>query len=477
MIFPFGPAPSGAAGPPADAASKYNLPERNWYEGPVRYLLSREEEKQYRALATAEERLRFIEDFWARRDEDPSTPANESEIRFWKRVSEADGSFHDAPYPGWKTDRGKLHILLGPPDEIREGQATGRLGKEVPYAVWIYRQPRFEGMDRDTEVRFLQDPSGEMRMTDRLFMGRLERFGGVARSLSFQAGIAQKPPEPKHLLDTIAASRPPMDSDRFQTHYDFFLAADGNTSVVLTLGIRPPPPAPPKGGAPPPQTAPSGEWKVYARLSDGTSSYDLVEEGSFRTSEIAGDVDGLLLYQGRVSAPPGAYSVFYGIQDPATGELFSLGDRVQVPDFSGTAFLLSSITLAARLEPAERPDENPPFLVGRMTVIPKMAPVFQSGSEFAYYFQVYHPQLDPATGQASLDLTYQFFKAAALKKTGDPDFIPMAKPLLFENQSGQVHGRSIPLTGWPPGEFKIRVQVRDRIANKTIETESRFSVQ
>ena len=138
---------------------------------------------------------------------------------------------------------------------------------------------------------------------------------------------------------------------------------------------------------------------------------------------------------------------------------------------------LSSITLAARLEPAERPDENPPFLVGRMTVIPKMAPVFQSGSEFAYYFQVYHPQLDPATGQASLDLTYQFFKAAALKKTGDPDFIPMAKPLLFENQSGQVHGRSIPLTGWPPGEFKIRVQVRDRIANKTIETESRFSVQ
>ena len=475
-ILPFGPAPSGAAEPPADAASKYNRPDRNWYEGPVRYLLSREEEKQYRALATGEERLRFIEDFWARRDEDPSTPANESEIRFWKRVSEADGSFHDAPYPGWKTDRGKLHILLGPPDEIREGQVTGPLGKEVPYAIWFYQRPRFEGMDRDTEIRFLRDPSGEMRMTDRLFMGRLERFSGATRSLSYRAGVAQKPPEPKELLDTIAAARPPMGSGRFHTHYDFFLAADGNTSVVLTLGIRPTPPAPPKGGAPP-QTAPSGEWKVYARLSDGASSYDLVDEGSFRTSEVAGDVDGFLLYQGRVSAPPGAYSVFYGIQDPATGELFSLGDRVQVPDFAGAGFTLSSITLAARLEPAERPDENPPFLVGRMTVIPKMAPAFKSGSEFAYYFQVYHPQLDPETGQASLDLTYQFFRATALKKTGDPDFTPMAKPLLFENQTGQVHGRAIPLTGWTPGEFKIRVQVRDRIADKTIEAEARFSVQ
>jgi GWxTD domain-containing protein len=474
-VLPFCPAPSGAAEPPADAASKYNRPDKDWYEGPVRYILSREEEKQYRALVADEERARFIEDFWARRDEDPSTPANEFEIRFWKRVAEADGSFHDAPYPGWKTDRGKLHILLGPPDEIQEGQATGRFGKEVPYVIWIYHRPRFEGMDRDTEIRFLRDPSGEMRMTDRLFMGRVERFSGVTRSLSYQAGVAQKPPEPKQLLDTIAASRPPMDSARFHTHYDFFLAADGSTSVVLTLGIRPAPPDLPKGGAPP-QTASSGEWKVYARLSDGVSSYDLVDAGSFRTSEVARGMDGFLLYQGRVSAPPGAYSVFYGIQDPTTAELFSLGDRVQVPDFTGAGFSLSSITLAARLEPAERPEENPPFLVGRLTVIPKMDPVFKSGSEFAYYFQVYHPQLDPATGQASLDLTYQFFRAAALKKTGDLDFTPVAKPLLFENQSGQVHGRAIPLKGWPPGEFKIRVQVRDRIADRTIEAEARFSV-
>jgi len=475
-VLPSGSAPSGAAEPPADAASRYDRPEKDWYEGPVRYILSWEEEKQYRALGTEGERSRFIEDFWARRDEDPSTPANEFEIRYWKRVAEADASFRDAPYPGWKTDRGKIWILLGPPDEARQGQATGPEGREVSYVIWLYLQPRYEGMDRDTEIRFLPDPSGEMRMTDRLFMNRLERHSGVTRSLSYQAGVAQKAPEPKQLLDAIAASKPPMDTDRFRTHYDFFLAADGSTSVVLTLGIRPATIASPKGGAPP-QTAPSGEWKVYARLSDGVSSYDLVDSGSFRTAETARDVDGYLLYQGRVSTPPGVYSVFYGIQDPVTGELFSLGDRVQVPDFAGAGFSLSAITLAARLEPAERPEENPPFLVGRMTVIPKMDPVFKTGSEFAYYFQVYHPQLDPETAQAGLDLTYQFFRAAALKKTGDPEFSPVAKPLLLENQTGQVHGRAIPLTGFPPGEYKIRVQVRDRIADKTIEAEARFSVK
>mgnify|MGYP002476344252 CR=1 FL=1 len=167
MIFPFGPAPSGAAGPPADAASKYNRPDKDWYEGPARYILSREEEKQYRALATGEERLRFIEDFWARRDEDPSTPANESEIRFWKRVSEADGSFHDAPYPGWKTDRGKLHILLGPPDEIREGIRES-----------LEMQEQFNPTLRDPEAqRMIED------MTVRNFAPMLKEIDRMRRDM------------------------------------------------------------------------------------------------------------------------------------------------------------------------------------------------------------------------------------------------------------------------------------------------------
>ena len=198
---------------------------------------------------------------------------------------------------------------------------------------------------------------------------------------------------------------------------------------------------------------------------------------SFRTAEFARDVDGFLLYQGRVSAPPGIYSVFFGLQDPATGALFSLSDRVQVPAFAGAGFSLSSITLAARLEPAEHPEENGPFVVGRMTVVPKMDPVFMREKDLAYYFQVYHPQIDPATGQARLELSYQFLHAAALKKTGDPVYNPLGKPLVFENETGQVHGYAFPLSGWPAGEYKVHVLVRDRIAEKTVDAEARFSVK
>ena len=256
-------APLQAASPPRD----WNLPARDWYEGPVRYLITREEEKKFRALITDGERAAFIEDFWARRDADPATPANEFEIRFWKRVEEADHLFRDAPYPGWKTDRGKLYVLLGAPDEIREELAYGRRGKEVPFVLWTYHQPRFEGMERDTEIRFQKDESGEFQITDRIFLSRLEWLSGVARNLIYGAEAAQRPPEPRQILDTIMASRPPIDSRRFRTHYDFFKAADGSTSVVLTLGIRVNPPGPPVSVSPPPQTAPADtalalEWQA-----------------------------------------------------------------------------------------------------------------------------------------------------------------------------------------------------------------------
>jgi hypothetical protein len=283
------------------------------------------------------------------------------------------------------------------------------------------------------------------------------------------------PPEPKQILDTIASSKPPMDLGRFHTHYDFFLAADGSTSVVLTLGVRRAAKTAPAGGVPV-QTAPLGSWKVIARLSDANASYDLVDPDSFKTSEMADDVDGFRLYQGRVSAPPGSYTVFYGIQDPATGELFSLGDRVQVPGFAGTEFAISGVTLAARLEPAHHPEAGAPFLVGRMMMVPKMDPAFKAGADLAFYFQVYHPGTDSATGQASLDLSYQFFQAAALRKTGEPEFTPFGKPVVSENQVGQVHGYAFALTGWAPGEYKVRVTVRDRVADKTVQAETRFSV-
>ena len=441
----------------------WDQPVRTWYQGPVRYLLDAEEEKAYRALKSDAERRKFIEDFWARRDASPATPVNEFEVQFKNRVKEADGLFRDAPYPGWRTDRGKFYILAGPPDELKQDHFSNRDGKEIFYEIWLYHEPRVPGMERDTEVRFVRDDSGQYQATDRLSLNRIERYFGTPRNLAAQAGSAQRPPDPKQLLDTIAAGGTEQDARRFHTHYDFFLASDSSTSVLITLGVR--------------RSERMPDFRAFARLANETGSYDLAGVDSFRTSAEGSDVDGFTLYQGRVSLPPGVYRAYFGVQNSVSGQLFSFGERVTVPDFRKDAFAISGITLASRLEPSQRPESEVPFLVGRLLVVPKMEPVYATGSDLAYYFQVYHPAKDSGTGEASLDLTYQFLQADAVQKTGEPDFKPLGKPLSFEHQAGLVHGYAFPLKGWPAGEFKLVITVKDRITQRVLQAEARFSVR
>src|SRR5688572_110190 len=72
--------------PAAPAARKivdYDEPSERWREGPVRYLLGKEEDDAFRALKTDEARSEFIRTFWASRDPITTTPENEYRALFY----------------------------------------------------------------------------------------------------------------------------------------------------------------------------------------------------------------------------------------------------------------------------------------------------------------------------------------------------------------------------------------------------------
>src|SRR5690349_19710684 len=90
-------------------AGDFDAPTTGWREGPVRYLLTKEEDTAYRRLETKETRAAYIERFWAGRDPDTSTPDNEFRDLFYRRVAFAVRAFTtESTKPGWKTDRGKI---------------------------------------------------------------------------------------------------------------------------------------------------------------------------------------------------------------------------------------------------------------------------------------------------------------------------------------------------------------------------------
>lgn len=111
-------------------------PESKEFLSKVRYFITKEERKSFLELP-ASERQDFIADYWKKRDPDPYTEVNEFKVEYFKRIEEANFLFREGTTAGWLQDRGRLYILLGPPDN-RETYPRGVTFYGKPTEIWYY---------------------------------------------------------------------------------------------------------------------------------------------------------------------------------------------------------------------------------------------------------------------------------------------------------------------------------------------------
>ncbi len=98
--------------------------------GEIRYIISDSERQGFLQLKSDEEREQFIESFWRRRDSNPETPKYEFRREYYNRIAYANQNFSFGEKTGWQTDRGRILITHGKPDEIERTQSG---------EVWIYK--------------------------------------------------------------------------------------------------------------------------------------------------------------------------------------------------------------------------------------------------------------------------------------------------------------------------------------------------
>jgi GWxTD domain-containing protein len=151
---------------------------QRWLNEDVVYLITAEERAAYLGLSTDAERERFIEQFWLRRDPTPGTPENEARDEHYSRlayVNEHLGtSLTTPPTPGWRTDRGRILIRYGRPDEIESHPSGGTYDRPLeqggpttrtfPFEIWLYKH--IDGVGDKVLMEFV-DPNGtgEFRQT------------------------------------------------------------------------------------------------------------------------------------------------------------------------------------------------------------------------------------------------------------------------------------------------------------------------
>jgi len=486
----------------ADTSLNFEKPTKDWYQGPVRYIISHQEVKAYKALETELDRQNFIDWFWDRRDISPGTPQNEFRDRYQQRVFEANRMFGDTAKPGWKTDMGKIHVLVGPPDDINKDlMAKTHRGM----VFWVYRRPPFPEMASNTVISFARDKSGEFVLSTSPtidsdvarglnFVSRKQDFTGELvipgrrdpalvqqgvplsqlplETMMITGRMQQVPPAEAEMFKSFAVTKEFFGGIPVEARFDFYKSGDGSTYTTVTVGIK----------------STSVQYRtvgkkdvpdvaVFGKLTSKENPaevYALAGDSNFAESaanQEAG-VEDLLIFQATAGIKPGKYELLLGVQDRVSKKISSFRRDVVVPDYAAPDLSLSSITLAADMEPIDfQTSPGKPFHMGKFRIVPSADSVFRRAGELNVYFQVYNPAADPETGKFRLDVEYAF-----RSKSPDGSFADLGAYSVKE-AGGQVQGYAVALEKWPPGDYEVAVTVKDLVAGKQASGSAAFTIR
>lgn len=153
----------------AEVATPQLKPEyQKWLKQDVRWIITDQERKDFLHLTTDSARDKFVVDFWEHRNPTPGSKTNAFKEEHYRRLAFANEHFA-AGVPGWKTDRGRIYIIYGPPDRIEAAPvpefAKGIVDKHSrPYQIWHYNH--MKGIGDSQDIKFVDVCScGDYRMT------------------------------------------------------------------------------------------------------------------------------------------------------------------------------------------------------------------------------------------------------------------------------------------------------------------------
>ncbi|MBA4125036.1 MAG: GWxTD domain-containing protein [Acidobacteria bacterium] len=485
-----------------------------WTSKDVEYIITGDEKKAYKALKTDEERENFIENFWRRRDPDPDTEENEYREEYYERIAYANEHYASG-IPGWKTDRGRIYITFGKPDEIEThptGGAYDRPSYEgggstttYPFETWFYRH--LDNVGDGIEIEFV-DPTGtgEYRIArspnekdallnvpgaglttaESLGLGNKgDRISGINNGNNFTREqdspfrrleiitALQRPPSVKFsdlqasLSDSGVIDNNPLD---FDMRVDFFRQSDDRVITAFTVqasnkelqfkdagGLQ------------------QAQMNIFGRVMAVSGKRSGIFEDSVTTSATAQELieakDRKSVYQKAIALTPGTYKVDVVVRDVGTGNRGIRSIGFTVPKYDENKLSTSTLILASTLRSTTERDIGGSFVIGSAKVIPNLSGVYKKGQDVGLYLQVYNTGIDQTTLRPAVDVVY------VLMKDGK-EILRQAENWEGLSDSGQrlTLARMIPTTSLATGDYELKIKIKDRVSSQMLEPSAKFTV-
>jgi GWxTD domain-containing protein len=488
---------------------------KDWLDKDVAYIITDEERKAFKKLETDDERERFIEEFWRRRDPDPDTDENEFREEYYERIAYANEHYASG-IPGWKTDRGRIYITWGKPDETESHPSGGNYNREsyegggststYPFEKWFYRY--LPGVGSGIEIEFV-DPtgSGEYRIArnpdekDALLhvpgagltlaeeMGlsnkgeRIANVGGIGNP-----GYTRESDSPFNRLQVLAdLSRPPAikfndlasavntpviedNPLSFDLRVDFFRQSDERVITAFTIqtdnqnlvfqdsgGLQ------------------QAQLNIFGKITHVSGRRAGIFEDPVITratpQELTEAKDRKSAYQKAVALSPGRYRVDVIVRDIASGATGVRHMGFEVPKYDAAKLSTSTLILAVKLEGLGDQPAVGMFTIGNVKVIPNVSGSYHRGSPVGVYMQIYNAGVDQTTLRPSVDVEYALMKDG--KEVGK-----QLEDWRGNSDSGQrlTLARLLDSRNLVPGDYALEVRVKDRVSGQALVQSAKFAI-
>ena len=498
---------------------------KEWLDKDVVYIISDEEKQFFKDLKNDEERESFIEQFWTRRNPDPRSPYNSFKEEHYRRIAYANEHFASG-IPGWRTDRGRVYITWGEPDQ-KETRPTGGIyyrsnlegggsTSTFPFEKWWYRH--IDGIGDDIELEFVDSSmSGEYRLAmspdekdalinvpgagmtlaeemgfadkrDRAYFnpsgwydpGNPQSPGRRTKDSPFsrmeQYFSVQRPPKIKFEdLKTIVTTNVTFSSLPYDVKTDYLRLSEDKVLVPITIEI-------------------SNKELEFKKDNDFNRAkinvYGIVTGLTNRIhaeweDEIARDFIDLYFDQGKekrseyqriVALPPGQrYKLDLVLKDVNSKKVGALSLGLNVPKYDSPGLQSSTIILANTITPAPpNSTQLDQYVIGDMRIVPNVTAEYVPGQNLVPYMQIYNMQVDQTNEKPSLEVTFDIKQNGKLIEELKNDANNSEQ--FYYGQRVVLVGR-IPLKGIKPGNYTLEVNVLDKISNNTIVTKTDFKVK
>lgn len=495
-------------------------PDKDWLENVVPDIITPDERKAFLELSTNEEREQFIEIFWDKRNPDPESPINTAKEEHYRRLAYADEHFSSG-IPGRKTDRGRIYIIWGQPDEIESHPMGGAYQRSMdqgggesnayPWELWRYRH--LEGVGENIEIEFV-DPSGsgEYHIAyDPCEKDALARVPGAGPSLSEILGrgskadrytnsngttcpmplggisasnnefemqernfLVQRPPQHFRELEEKVLSHIVANQLPFQYCADFLRATTNTVLVSITVQLRNR-----DLSFQGKQGLYSAVLDLYGRITDPggrvIQTFEDVISRDFPESLLQASLELSSIYQKSVPLRSGLYRLDLVIKDTRNGNVGTLGTALRVPRFEQEKLDASSLILADQIEPVSTAQMAVgQFVLGAYKVRPRLNQEFSASDRLGIYLQLYNLKVDEATHKTKVSVAYRITQSKDQKElwsaVEDADHL---------HQGGEqlTIERLIPVSSLAPGRYTMEVTAIDLLTNETVIRSTEFTVK